>query len=80
LIFTRKVKTTILWAGQRNEKAGFNQYGADQDEDHKTFYYPIRKQARKAKPANTKLPLHPSAVVKRLQYIIKDIIPVFESH
>jgi hypothetical protein len=47
---------------------------------NKTFYYPIRKQPPKAKPANTKLPLHPSAVVKRLQYIIKDIIPVFESH
>lgn len=45
-----------------------------------TFYYPIKKQAPKAKPVLTKLHLHPSTVVKSLQYIIKDIIPVFQSH
>jgi general stress protein 26 len=45
-----------------------------------TFYYPAKKQAPKMKPAITKLSLHPSAVVKSLQYIIKDIIPVFQSH
>jgi len=47
---------------------------------NKTFYYPIKKQAPKLKPAHTKLNLHPSTVVKGLQYIIKDIIPVFQSH
>ena len=45
-----------------------------------TFYYPTKKQAPKLKPAIPKLNLHPSAVVKGLQYIIKDIIPVFQSH
>jgi hypothetical protein len=46
----------------------------------KTFYYPIKKQAPKTKPVRYKLPLRPSNVVKGLQYIIKDIIPVFQSH
>ena len=45
-----------------------------------TFYYPIKKQAPKTKPVRYKLPLRPSNVVKGLQYIIKDIIPVFQSH
>lgn len=45
-----------------------------------TFYYPVKKQAPKMKPVFTKSYLHPSTVVKGLQYIIKDIIPVFQSH
>jgi hypothetical protein len=47
---------------------------------NKTFYYHIREQAPKPKPAHHKFNLHHSAVVKRLQYIVKDIIPVFQSH
>lgn len=46
----------------------------------KTYYYPIKKQASKPEPALIKSRLYPSAVVKGLQYIIKDIIPVFQSH
>jgi len=46
----------------------------------KTYYYPIKKQASKPEPALIKSRLHPSAVVKSLQYIIKDIIPVFQSN
>ena len=45
-----------------------------------TYFYPAKKQASKPKPTVTKLNLHPSAVVKGLQYIIKDIIPVLQSH
>ena len=45
----------------------------------KTFYYPIKKQAPLQKPVLSKLSLHPSTIVKSLQYIIKDIIPVFQS-
>jgi|SRR5688500_744226 len=45
-----------------------------------TFYYMANKQAPKMKPAIPKLSLQSSAVVKSLQYIIKDIIPVFQSH
>ena len=45
-----------------------------------TYYYPIKKQAPKVKPAISKFGLQSSTVVKSLQYIIKDIIPVFQSH
>jgi hypothetical protein len=47
---------------------------------NQTFYYPIRKQAPRVKPAHPKLHLRTSAVVKGLKYIIKDIVPVFQSH
>lgn len=43
-------------------------------------YYPLKKQAPKLKPVISKLSLQHSAVVKSLQYVIKDIIPVFQSH
>lgn len=47
---------------------------------HDTFYFPAKKQALKVKPVIPQLRLRSSAVVKSLQYIIKDIIPVFQSH
>ena len=45
-----------------------------------TQYYPAGRQAPKLKPVLPKLNIHPSGFVKSLQYIIKDIIPVFQSH
>ncbi|HUQ65917.1 MAG TPA: pyridoxamine 5'-phosphate oxidase family protein [Flavitalea sp.] len=46
----------------------------------KIYYYPAKKQAPEVEPVIPKLNVHSLAVVKRLQYIIKDIIPVFQSH
>lgn len=46
----------------------------------KAMYYPITKHALTENSSLHKLSPHHSAVVKGLQYIIKDIIPVFQSH
>ena len=45
-----------------------------------SYYYPVNKQASRRKPVISKLQFNPSATVKSLQYIVKDIIPVFQSH
>ena len=45
-----------------------------------SYYYPAKEQAPMLKPVLSKLNLQNSAVVKGLQYIVKDIIPVFQSH
>jgi hypothetical protein len=45
-----------------------------------TYYYPLQKDAVRIRPALPRMNFQPSAFVKSLQYIIKDIIPVFQSH
>jgi general stress protein 26 len=44
------------------------------------FYYPVRTAAPAITQEATKINLQPSAFIKTLQYIVKDIIPVFQSH
>jgi general stress protein 26 len=43
-------------------------------------YYPLQKPVIRFKPELPRVNVHPSALVKSLQYVIKDIIPVFQSH
>ena len=43
-------------------------------------YYPYRLPVPELKPKGTKINFQPSAFIKTLQYIVKDIIPVFQSH
>ena len=43
-------------------------------------FYPTDKSVVSLKLALPKLKLHPSTFIKSLQYVIKDIIPVFQSH
>ena len=44
------------------------------------FYYPVRRLQPSVQPEGTKVNIQPSAFIKTLQYIVKDIIPVFQSH
>lgn len=43
-------------------------------------YFPTGKPVSRIAPSLPKVNFHPSALVKSLQYVIKDIIPVFQSH
>ncbi len=44
------------------------------------YYYPVRTALHQPKPYELRTSLPPSAFIKTLQYIVKDIIPVFQSH
>jgi general stress protein 26 len=43
-------------------------------------YFPMREITPAGKPQGVRVNLQPSAFLKTLQYIVKDIIPVFQSH
>ncbi|MBA4168211.1 MAG: hypothetical protein H0X41_11845 [Chitinophagaceae bacterium] len=47
---------------------------------NKINYFPLRTPLASVKEERPKVHLQPSAFIKTLQYIVKDIIPVFQSH
>lgn len=74
-----EINNAIGIAAEIKQHASLTQVLVKMRISHLYYYpYPEKRTAKKKEPVKTQW--HPSGIVKTLQYIVKDIIPVFQSH